>query len=111
MLFFVQGNLPGRRDAGQIWGNAYALFLRGQGFLQSKVDRKVFYIRDRVRAGGHVDDMMMSVRDPVAGARFNLAWCERFGLNGAARAQRRRGARGVLSRPAPAPPPGDRPGR
>jgi len=36
MLFFVQGNLPGRRDAGQIWGNAYALFLRGQGFLQTK---------------------------------------------------------------------------
>jgi hypothetical protein len=79
MLFCIQGNLPGRRDAGQIWGKVYTSFMLSQGFRQSDVDRKVFYIKGKITAGIHVDDCVSSVRDAAAGAAFHEAWCERFG--------------------------------
>jgi hypothetical protein len=79
MLFYVQGNLPGRRDAGNIWSKVYAKFMLEQGFSQSKVDRKVFYIPGKITAGIHVDDCVSSVRDAAAGEAFHQSWRARFG--------------------------------
>ena len=84
MLYFIRGNAPGRRDAGQIWGKVYTQFLIGEGFVQSVVDRRVFYLKGAngraiITTGVHVDDCISSVRDRAAGDAFNLRWCARFG--------------------------------
>ena len=91
MLFRVVENLPGRRDAGLIWGREYGEFMRSEGFVASVVDRRVYYLREKkgklqITTGVHVDDCISSVRDPGAGARFMDRWCARFGGSRAPRA-------------------------
>jgi hypothetical protein len=40
----IRGNVPGRQDAGVIWGKAYTDFLTSKcGLTQSIVDRRLFY--------------------------------------------------------------------
>ena len=90
MLFRVLGNLPGRRDAGNIWGREYGEFMRSEGFVASVVDRRVYYLRAKkgklqITTGVHVDDCISSVRDPRAGESFMDRWCARFGGSRAAR--------------------------
>ena len=70
-LYFIRGNAPGRRDAGQIWGKVYTQFLIGEGFVQSAVDRRVFYLKSAngraiITTGVHVDDCISSARDRAA---------------------------------------------
>ena len=37
----IVGNVPGRQDAGVVWGDAYTTFLKECGFTQSVVDRRL----------------------------------------------------------------------
>ena len=85
MLFFIRGNLPGRRDAGQIWGKVFTSFLLREGFTQSVVDRRVFFLRGepgkkaKIITGVHVDDCLTCVRDHAAGEKYLSNWRARFG--------------------------------
>jgi hypothetical protein len=46
-LLEITGNIPGRQEAGKIWGEEYTRFLTSEcKLIQSKVDRRLFYDHD-----------------------------------------------------------------
>jgi hypothetical protein len=45
MLFYISGNMPGRRDGGLIWDREYTPFLVDFGMTQCLTDRRLFYMR------------------------------------------------------------------
>ena len=85
MYFRIDGNLPGRQDAGRIWGDMYTSFLVEEGFTQSIVDRRIFSKlvdrngkKEQIVVGVFVDDSwIMSTHDDLY-AEFYDAWAKRF---------------------------------
>ena len=85
MYFRIDGNLPGRQDAGRIWGDMYTSFLVEEGFTQSIVDRRIFSKlvdrngkKEQIVIGVFVDDSwIMSTHDDLY-AEFYDAWAKRF---------------------------------
>jgi len=85
--FEVVGNLPGRQDAGRVWGGCYDKFLLtelkgtiGVGFKQSVVDRRIYYMvrgEEYIITGIYVDDNLFIHSDGVR-FEFEKAWSERF---------------------------------
>ena len=87
--FEVVGNLPGRQDAGRIWGECYDEFLLtelkdkyiGIGFAQSIVDRRVYYMvrgDEYILTGIYVDDNLFIHSGGALWDEFEKAWCDRF---------------------------------
>jgi hypothetical protein len=81
----IDGNLPGRQEAGNVWQACYTLFLVEECEMeQSTVDRQLFFKRDKegdmqMIAAIHVDDNMNLVFDRVWHAWFSSKWHKRFG--------------------------------
>jgi hypothetical protein len=59
----VTGNVPGIQNAGVVWGDHFGGWLLNQGYLQSVVDRRLYYRRDEDNALSivcvYVDDNRM----------------------------------------------------
>jgi len=57
------GNVPGIQNAGVVWGDHFGGWLLNQGYLQSVVDRRLYYRRDEDNALSivcvYVDDNRM----------------------------------------------------
>ena len=85
-FFRVDGNIPGRQDAGAIWEREYDAWLLDQGFAQSIVDRRVFfkYIDNDLGDPGlfvlgiYVDDNFVHVENKAEWKSFYAAWSTRF---------------------------------
>ena len=45
-LWRVTGNVPGIQNAGVVWGDHFGGWLLGQGYMQSVVDRRLYYRRN-----------------------------------------------------------------
>jgi hypothetical protein len=91
MYFEIVGNLPGRQDAGRVWGDCYTSFMLDTcKFEQSIVDRRIFFrlghgptTRSGRRpilmvVGIHVDDNLIVSKDATASAEFNALWEAKF---------------------------------
>jgi len=86
--FEVVGNLPGRQDAGRVWGECYDKFLLtelkdtiGVGFKQSVVDRRIYYMvrgDEYINTGIYVDDNLFIHSGGALWDEFEKAWSERF---------------------------------
>ena len=84
--FRVVGNVPGRQDAGVIWQDEYDGWLKGQGFSQSIVDRRVFYKAILRVDGGtglfvigvFVDDNWIHCECTAEWEAFYQKWVKRF---------------------------------
>ena len=86
--FEVVGNLPGRQDAGRIWGECYDEFLLtelkekiGVAFKQSIVDRRIYYMvrgDEYIFTGIYVDDNLFVHSGGALWDEFEKAWSERF---------------------------------
>ena len=78
----VVRNVPGRQDAGRIWQARYDLFMLGQKFTQSIVDRRVFYRRlpdgKLFVIGVYVDDNWIICDDDAVWDEFHAAWKREF---------------------------------
>jgi hypothetical protein len=63
MYWQVTGNVPGIQNAGVVWGDHFGGWLLNQGYLQSVVDRRLYYRRDEDNALSivcvYVDDNRM----------------------------------------------------
>ena len=79
-------NMPGRREAGKIFGDFYRNKLLGWNFKEGIVDRRVFYKltpgplprRMGVLLGVHVDDNLCLVADRQVYAEFKAQWSKVF---------------------------------
>ena len=87
--FEVVGNMPGRQDAGRVWGECYDHFLMtelkekyiGLGFTQSIVDRRIYYMvrgDEYILTGIYVDDNLFIHSGGTLWDEFEKAWRERF---------------------------------
>ena len=78
----VPGNVPGRQDAGVIWGEKYSKFLADLGFTQCIVDRRVYKRSDG--NGGwtivcvYVDDNRIVSTSREMLAEFETKFSEQF---------------------------------
>jgi len=78
---FMQGNFPGRRDAGPNWQRVYDAFLIGYGMRQSVVDRRLFIKstgNDTLLLLVHVDDTKLWFSHPHVRTAFLTAWAAKF---------------------------------
>ena len=78
---FMQGNFPGRRDAGPNWQRVYDAFLLSYGMRQSVVDRRlVLLVRgvDILILYVHVDDTKLWFSSPSVRTAFLAAWALKF---------------------------------
>ena len=74
--------MPGRRDAGAIWGRRYDQFLTDIGMRQSIVDRRLFIITTDIGtlfAHIHVDDTRLTYDNPRIRVWFLERWAAEFG--------------------------------
>ena len=82
MVFRIDGNLPGRQEAGAIFSRRYTEFLLEFGFTQSVVDRRVFFLFDPERlllcVGVFVDDNKVLIESEVMAAAFRARWALEF---------------------------------
>jgi len=88
MYFEVVGNLPGRQDAGRIWGECYDKFLQeelqkliGVGFTPSVVDPRVYYMvrgDEYIFTAIYVDDNLFVHSGGALWREFEAAWGKRF---------------------------------
>lgn len=83
-LLEITGNVPGRQEAGKIWGDEYAKFFCECGMTQSVVDRRIFFRReDKLRimiVAVYVDDSWRVCTCPKLRAELNEKWKQRFSL-------------------------------
>jgi hypothetical protein len=85
MYFEVKGNMPGRQEAGRIWGDEYTTFLvEVCGLTQSIVDRRLFFKigenEEKLLVAVYVDDSWrIGTNDRIAQA-FDTNWSSRFTL-------------------------------
>ena len=60
MALRVVGNVTGMQNAGVMWAEEFTRFLKGFGFTQSVVDRRLFFMFDEegraLLLGAFVDD-------------------------------------------------------
>ena len=84
----ITGNLPGRQDAGRIWGKRYADFLKECGFVQSAIDLRVFVKAPEDKSwlivvGVYVDDnrILRTPGSEAAWAEFDKKWEAEFEKN------------------------------
>jgi len=82
-LLKIVGNVPGRQDAGVIWGKAYDEFLtKDCGLTQSIVDRRLYYKhgpnRELTLVCVFVDDNRIVANSKEALQRFDQAFNKRF---------------------------------
>jgi hypothetical protein len=82
MYFRVDGNMPGRQDAGKVWSEQYTSDLLSWGFTQSVVDRRVFYQFDdegkALVVGVFVDDNWILNQSPKLFRAFQAKWSAKF---------------------------------
>ena len=79
----IVGNVPGRQDAGVVWGEAYTKFLTKEcGFSQSAVDRRLYFKKgpagQLVLLCVYVDDNRIVANDKAALKEFEAAFNKRF---------------------------------
>jgi hypothetical protein len=79
----IQGNVPGRQDAGVIWGKAYTDFLvKDCGLKQSAVDRRLFYRHgpgtELLLVCVYVDDNLIVANDSKVLEKFEIAFSQRY---------------------------------
>jgi hypothetical protein len=80
-VLLIQGNMPGRADAGNIWQKRFDTFLRGYGLRQLATDRRVWVlksVRGILIIHDHVDDSRLTCTTPEARSHFYLAWAAEF---------------------------------
>jgi hypothetical protein len=82
-LLEITGNIPGRQEAGKIWGEEYTRFLTEEcGMIQSQVDRRLFYQQDEhgkfIITAVYVDDSWFISTSPSLRDEFSRKWHERY---------------------------------
>ena len=81
-FFEITGNMPGRQEAGAVWGEEYTAKLLAWGFRQSIVDRRVFFqFDDQGRAlivGVFVDDNWILSQSPELLQKFTDNWIAEY---------------------------------
>ena len=82
MFFKITGNMPGRQEAGAVWGEEYTAKLLAWGFQQSVVDRRVFYQFDEegraLIVGVFVDDNWILSQSPQLLQEFTANWVAEY---------------------------------
>ena len=80
-VLLIQGNMPGRADAGHIWQKRFDTFLRGYGLRQLVTDRRVGVLKSErgiLIIHDHVDDSRLTCTTAAARSHFYLAWAAEF---------------------------------
>ena len=80
-VLLIQGNMPGRADAGRIWQKRFDTFLRGYGLRQLVTDRRVWVLKSErgiLIIHDHVDDSRLTCTTAAARSHFYLAWAMEF---------------------------------
>jgi len=82
-LLEIIGNIPGRQEAGKIWGEEYTRFLVKEcGMVQSQVDRRLFHRKDEsgnfIITAVYVDDSWFISTSPVLQEEFSTKWHARY---------------------------------
>ena len=78
MVLQVVGNVPGLQSAGVMWTEEFTAFLLGFGLTKSIVDRRLFYLHEKLglllMLGTFVVDCKLAVQSETMAAAFNKAW-------------------------------------
>jgi len=80
-MLLIQGNMPGRADAGVIWQKRFNTFLLAYGLRQLVTDRRVWVMhsdRGILIIHDHVDDSRLTSTTAAARSHFYLAWAAEF---------------------------------
>ena len=80
-MLLIQGNMPGRADAGAIWQKRFNRFLLDYGLRQLVTDRRVWVAsteRGILIIHNHVDDSRLTSTTAAARSHFYLAWASEF---------------------------------
>jgi hypothetical protein len=80
-MLLIEGNMPGRADAGRIWQTRFNGFLRAYGLRQLVTDRRVWVMhsaRGILIIHDHVDDSRLTSTTVAARSHFYLAWAAEF---------------------------------
>ena len=81
-FLLIEGNMPGRCDAGRIWQARFDEFLLSYGLKQLLVDRRVWTghsERGALIVHDHVDDSRITSTTVAAREHFHAAWALEFG--------------------------------
>ena len=81
-FLLIQGNMPGRCDAGRIWQKRFDEFLHGYGLTQLLTDRRVWIKHapeGKVILHDHVDDTRITATTDSVRVAFHEAWAAAFG--------------------------------
>jgi hypothetical protein len=82
-LIRIIGNIPGRQEAGKIWGEEYTRFLTNEcGLIQSQVDRRLFYSHDEngklFLVAVYVDDSWYISTSTLLETSFVTKWAAQY---------------------------------
>ena len=80
-MLLIQGNMPGRADAGRIWQKRFDEFLIRYGLRQLLTDRRVWVMnspRGILIIHDHVDDSRLTATTVEARTHFYQAWALEF---------------------------------
>jgi hypothetical protein len=80
-MLLIEGNMPGRADAGRIWQARFNGFLRAYGLRQLVTDRRVWVMhspRGILIIHDHVDDSRLTSTTVEARSHFYAAWAAEF---------------------------------
>jgi hypothetical protein len=80
-MLLIEGNMPGRADAGRIWQVRFNKFLHAYGLRQLITDRRVWVMqthRGILIIHDHVDDSRLTSTTVEARSHFYLAWAAEF---------------------------------
>ena len=80
-MLLIEGNMPGRADAGRIWQSRFNGFLKAYGLRQLVTDRRVWVMhstRGILIIHDHVDDSRLTSTTVEARSHFYLAWAAEF---------------------------------
>ena len=84
-IIAVDGNVPGRREAGRTWSRCYADFMEEQGFTASTTERRLYYKfrgSEFIICAVYVDGNLFMHSEGAMWDEFEAAWCERFDEHG-----------------------------
>ena len=80
-MLLIEGNMPGRADAGKIWQTRFNRFLVAYGLRQLITDRRVWVLKSPlgiIIIHDHVDDSRLTSTTAAARSHFYRAWALEF---------------------------------
>ena len=80
-MLVIEGNMPGRADAGKIWQTRFNRFLVSYGLRRLITDRRVWVLKSALGTiiiHDHVDDSRLTSTTAAARSHFYRAWALEF---------------------------------